>query len=215
MNLQKLFLCVLAAGALLVGCKEKEEPVPSAPLLSVTPTELTFAQGGEALVLSLNSNRPWSIETDADWLNFNPASGKAENSAVNVSVTALSNAGHDRQASFKIKTEFDSRTVNVSQKGAKGEDTTDKPSGDGSKENPYNPAGVVAYCRLCLRTRIVPMSFMSPERSAKSKPPMLQAAPTTTPPSTSPRTVQRPLPSSMSFRPTIWEGRNGRAARRM
>ena len=145
MNLQKLFLCFLAAGALLVGCKEKEEPVPSSPLLSVTPTELKFAQAGEALVLSLNSNRPWSIETDADWLNFNPATGKAENSAINVTVTALSNAGNDRSATFKIKTEFDSRTVSVTQPGAKGEDTTDKPSGDGSKDKPYNPAGVVAY----------------------------------------------------------------------
>ena len=145
MKIQKLLLYFLAAGALFVGCGPKEDPQPSTPMLNVSPSEVKFEQGGGSVSVSVTSNRPWSIETDADWLNFSPANGAASDAAVSINVSALANSGNDRTASFKVKTEFDFRTISVTQPGAKGEDTTDKPSGDGTKENPYNPAGVVAY----------------------------------------------------------------------
>ena len=145
MKIQNLFLTLIAAAAIVVGCNPKEEEQPSLPVLNVGQTEISFEQGGGTASVTVTSNRPWTITSDADWLAFNPSNGTASNAPVNVTVTALANASNDRTASFRVKTDFDYKTINVSQKGAKGEDTTDKPSGDGTKDNPYNPAGVVAY----------------------------------------------------------------------
>lgn len=145
MKLQNLFLTLFAAAVMMVGCGPKEDPQPALPVLNVGQTELTFEQGGGTATLTVTSNRPWTITSDADWIAFNPSSGSAADAPVNVTVTALANSSTDRTSSFRVKTDFDYKTVSVSQKGAKGEDTTDKPSGDGTKDNPYNPAGVVAY----------------------------------------------------------------------
>ena len=145
MKLQNLFLTLFAAAVMMVGCGPKEDPQPALPVLNVGQTEITFEQGGGTATLTVTSNRPWTITSDADWIAFNPSSGSAADAPVNVTVTALANSSTDRTSSFRVKTDFDYKTVSVSQKGAKGEDTTDKPSGDGTKDNPYNPAGVVAY----------------------------------------------------------------------
>ena len=145
MKIQNLFLTLIATAAIVVGCNPKEEEQPSLPVLTVGQTEVSFEQGGGTASVTVTSNRPWTITSDADWLAFNPSNGTASSAPVNVTVTALANSSNDRTASFRVKTDFDYKTINVSQKGAKGEDTTDKPSGDGTKDNPYNPAGVVAY----------------------------------------------------------------------
>ena len=142
MKLQNLFLTLFAAAALFAGCKENE-PEPSVPSLNVGQTELTFEQGGGTSTITVTSNRPWSITTDADWLAFSPTQGQASDSPVSVTVTALANSSNDRTSSFKVKTDFDYRTVNVSQKGAKGEDPNVTPSGNGTASSPYNVAAAL------------------------------------------------------------------------
>ena len=142
MKLQNLFLTLFAAAALFAGCKENE-PEPSVPSLNVGQTELTFEQGGGTGTITVTSNRPWSITTDADWLAFSPTQGQASDSPVSVTVTALANSSNDRTSSFKVKTDFDYRTVNVSQKGAKGEDPNVTPSGNGTASSPYNVAAAL------------------------------------------------------------------------
>ena len=137
MKIQKLLLCFLAAGALFSGCWE-EEPIPTIPALSVDQTGLNFEQGGGTATLAVTSNRSWSITSDADWLAFNPAEGKASDGPVTVTVTALGNAGSNRVSSFRVKTEFDYKTITVSQPGAKGEDPYTNPTGSGTKDDPYN-----------------------------------------------------------------------------
>ena len=139
MKIQKLFLSILAAASLFAGCKEPE-PEPTIPSLTVGQTELSFEQGGGTGNITVTSNRPWTISTDADWLAFNPSSGNAADAPVTVTVTALANSSTDRTASFKVKTDFDFRTVEVSQKGAKGEDPNVTPSGSGTAADPYNVA---------------------------------------------------------------------------
>ena len=139
MKLQNLLLTIFAAGALLVGCK-KEEEEPALPSLTVGQTELSFEQGGGSGSITVTSNRPWTISTDADWLAFSPSSGTAQDAPVTVSVTALANNSTDRTSSFKVKTDFDFRTVTVSQKGSKGEDPNVTPSGKGTASDPYNVA---------------------------------------------------------------------------
>ena len=139
MKLQNLLLTIFAVGALLVGCK-KEEEEPALPSLTVGQTELSFEQGGGSGSITVTSNRPWTISTDADWLAFSPSSGTAQDAPVTVSVTALANNSTDRTSSFKVKTDFDFRTVTVSQKGSKGEDPNVTPSGKGTASDPYNVA---------------------------------------------------------------------------
>ena len=142
MKIQKLFLSILAAASLFAGCKETE-PEPALPSLTVAQTEIPFEQAGGTASVTVTSNRPWTISTDADWLAFSPSSGAASDSPVNVTVTALSNSSTDRTASFKVKTDFDFRTVTVSQKGSKGEDPNVTPSGSGTANDPYNVAAVL------------------------------------------------------------------------
>ena len=137
MKIQKLLLYFLAAGAILAGCRE-EEPMPTIPSLTVGQSELSFEKGGGTGTLTVTSNRPWSISTDADWLAFNPSEGDASDAAVNVTVTALGNAGSDRVTSFKVKTDFDYKTIVVTQPGEKGADPYTSPTGSGTKDDPYN-----------------------------------------------------------------------------
>ena len=142
MKIQKLFLSILAAASLFAGCKDPE-PEPTIPSLTVGQTELSFEQNGGTGNITVTSNRAWTISTDADWLAFNPSSGNAADAPVTVTVTALANSSTDRTASFKVKTDFDFRTVEVSQKGAKGEDPNVTPSGSGTANDPYNVAAAL------------------------------------------------------------------------
>ena len=95
MKIQKLLFSFLAACVIVAGCQE-EEPMPTIPSLSVGQSEISFDKGGGTTTLTVTSNRPWSISTDADWLAFNPSEGTASDAPVNVTVTALGNAGSDR-----------------------------------------------------------------------------------------------------------------------
>ena len=144
MKIQKLLLSLLASAALFVACGKEKEPEPTIPQLNVDQVELTFEQGGGTGTITVTSNRPWSITTDADWLAFSPTQGQASDSPVSVTVTALANSSNDRTSSFKVKTDFDYRTVNVSQKGAKGEDPNTTPTGTGTQSDPYNVIAAIA-----------------------------------------------------------------------
>lgn len=136
-------MTLFAATALVFGCKEQKEPEPAIPVLNVGQTELSFEQNGGTATVTVTSNRPWSISTDADWLAFSPSNGSASDAPVSVTVTALSNTSNDRTSSFKVKTDFDFKTVTVSQKGQKGEDPNVTPSGSGTASDPYNVAAAL------------------------------------------------------------------------
>ena len=136
MKFQKLFVAFFAAAALFVGCKEEEDT--SLPVLNVAQSELAFEQGGGTATLTVTSNRPWTISSDENWLAFSPSSGVASDQAVTVTVTALANSASDRTGSFKVKTDFDYRTVTVTQPGEKGEDPTQTATGSGTATDPYN-----------------------------------------------------------------------------
>ena len=137
MKIQKLLFSFLAACVIVAGCQE-EEPMPTIPSLSVGQSEISFDKGGGTTTLTVTSNRPWSISTDADWLAFNPSEGTASDAPVNVTVTALGNAASDRVSSFKVKTDFDYKTIVVTQPGEKGLDPDANPIGTGTKDDPYN-----------------------------------------------------------------------------
>lgn len=123
MKLEKLFVSILAAAALFVGCKDPEEN-SELPALSVNPTEITIDKAGGSQTITVKSNRDWTVKTDADWLAPTPTSGNASKKDATVSVKALANTGYNRTGTVTISTEFDYKTVTVIQPGDKGEDNT-------------------------------------------------------------------------------------------
>ena len=144
MKLEKLFVSILAAAALFVGCKDTGED-SELPVLSVNPTEVSVDKAGGSQTFTVKSNRDWTVKADADWLAVNPTSGNASKKETTITVTALQNTGFNRTGTVTVSTEFDYKTVTVTQLGDKGEDTTDKPTGSGTQADPYNAAGVIAY----------------------------------------------------------------------
>ena len=146
MKLEKLFLSILAAAALFAGCKETGED-SELPSLTVNPTEITVDKSGGNQAITVKSNRDWTVKADADWLAVNPTYGSASKKDATVTVTALQNTGYDRTGTVTVSTEFDYKTITVTQPGDKGEDTIDKPAGSGTKADPYNAAGVIAYIK--------------------------------------------------------------------
>ncbi len=146
MKLEKLFVSILAAAALFVGCKETGED-SELPSLSVNPTEVTVDKAGGSQSFTVKSNRNWTVKADADWLAVNPTYGSASKKDATITVTALPNADFNRTGTVTVSTDFDYKTITVTQPGDKGEDTTNKPAGSGTQADPYNPAGVVAYIK--------------------------------------------------------------------
>ena len=146
MKLEKLFLSILAAAALFAGCKETGED-SELPSLTVNPTEITVDKSGGNQAITVKSNRDWTVKADADWLAVNPTYGSASKKDATVTVTALQNTGYDRTGTVTVSTEFDYKTITVTQPGDKGEDTIDKPAGSGTQADPYNAAGVIAYIK--------------------------------------------------------------------
>lgn len=123
MKLEKLFVSILAAAALFVGCKDNGEN-SELPALSVNPTEITIDKAGGSQTITVKSNRDWTVKTDADWLAVNPTYGSASKKDATVSVKALANTGYNRTGTVTVSTEFDYKTVTVTQPGDKGEDIT-------------------------------------------------------------------------------------------
>lgn len=143
MKLEKLFVSILAAAALFVGCKETGED-SELPSLSVNPTEISVDKAGGSQTFTVKSNRDWTVKADADWLAVNPTYGSASKKDATVTVTALQNTGFNRTGTVTVSTDFDYKTITVTQPGDKGEDTTNKPTGSGTQADPYNVAAAIA-----------------------------------------------------------------------
>lgn len=134
MKRKKLFAVLFASALVIAGCGKKEQDTPSIPQLGISPNELALEAVESSNTFTVTSNRDWKIESDVDWLSFEPKNGKASSDAVNVKVTALANAKRDRTAAVKVTNQFDFKTLTVKQKGAMG---AIEP-GDGTAESPYS-----------------------------------------------------------------------------
>ena len=89
------------------------------PDLSLDKKEMNFEVAGGDQTLTLSSTRAWKVETDADWVTVDPASGDAgEDQTVTVSV--LENTGLDRSVDLKFTIGMISRYLTVSQAGPSG-----------------------------------------------------------------------------------------------
>ena len=107
MKLRNLFLGACSLVLAFTACDELMQSVGGSgnPDISLDKKEMNFEVAGGDQTLTLSSTRAWKVETDADWVNVDPASGDAgEDQTVTVSV--LENTGLDREASLKFTIEM-------------------------------------------------------------------------------------------------------------
>jgi len=150
MKIKHLFLSILALGGLLVSCKGEKEEDWGAPALNLDKTELSLEQGASSTTFTVTANRDWAVSPKESWIAVTPQGGQPSKNAQTVTVTVLENTGNDRTGTIEVKLlsgsqALTTKTIKVNQAGPKGEDTTDKPMGTGTKEDPYNAAGAVAF----------------------------------------------------------------------
>jgi len=132
MKLKSILLSSLAViAALFVACEQEESY--EIPQISLGSTELTFDKAGASQTFTFTTNRAWKIESSSSWLAFSPESGEASDQPQTVTVTALANTSYDRTASFEVKTDYEYKTVAVSQAG-----TGSKSHGTGTADDPFS-----------------------------------------------------------------------------
>lgn len=95
MRIIKAFCCILAAASFLAGC---QKPESEESVLELSETALSFIDKSETRIVYVTANDSWKAESDAKWLNIQPASGQASDEAQKVEVTAEPNKGAIRTA---------------------------------------------------------------------------------------------------------------------
>lgn len=119
MKLRNLFVGAVAAVFALAGCQEKEQNLGT-PDISISVSEMTFEEAGGEQTLTVNATRDWKVQTDADWVVVDPASGEASADDQTVTVSVLENTGMDRTADIKFTIGMKSKYLTVSQAGPGG-----------------------------------------------------------------------------------------------
>lgn len=122
MKLRNLLFIGLASAALFAGCKE-EDPATGTPSITIDPTSLTFAQGGETKSITLTASRDWVVEVPAaakEWLTVSPPSGPASNDPQTITIEAQANTGANRNVQLVFNASLVSATLQVSQEGPEG-----------------------------------------------------------------------------------------------
>ena len=85
--------------------------------------EVTLEAAGGNATVEVTATRDWKVtvdETAADWLVVDPASGTASADAQQVTVSALSNEGYDREVSLAFSIGMQTKYLTVKQAGPKG-----------------------------------------------------------------------------------------------
>ena len=139
MKLRNLFMAVVAGAAMLVGCDKEVDLGPAK--VSLDQTSLAFEAAGGSQEVSLTATRDWAVSGVPKWVAVSPASGMAAVEAQPIKITVMENADYDHSATIVFTIGFARTSLTVKQAGPKG--VID--NGDGSLDNPYNVAGVIAY----------------------------------------------------------------------
>ena len=99
--------------------EEKEDVTPS---LILSQEEVTLEAAGGDVIVEVTATCDWTVTFDetADWLVVDPASGTASADAQQVTVSALSNEGYDREVSVEFSIGMQTKYLTVKQAGPKG-----------------------------------------------------------------------------------------------
>ena len=140
MKLRNLLMTVIAGAAMLVGCNKEADLGPAK--LSVNPDSVSFTAEEGAQDISILATRDWIVSgiPEEGWLTIDE-SGLASETERTLQLSVLENTGNNRTATLVFTIGFARVTLTVTQAGPEGEVDL----GDGSKDNPYTVAGVIAY----------------------------------------------------------------------
>ena len=141
MNLKRIILAFLGAGALICACQKEEDL--GTPRITVDPSELNLSQGDESQSVDLIATRDWYISSKPDWAALSVEDGKASTKSQTVTVSVSANQGNDRTGEIVFNIGLAKAALVINQKGAKGPVRM----GSGTMDDPYSVAGAVAYVK--------------------------------------------------------------------
>lgn len=121
MKLRNLFLCSLAAVAVLAGCNKEEDGGDSLDIVLSTDT-LNFPAEKTTLSVDVTAGREWKVEYsfpdgEEAWAIIDPEQAKGNQT---VKITCYANAGNDRSVQIKFTNKLRNTTLTVNQAGEKG-----------------------------------------------------------------------------------------------
>ena len=121
MKIKSLFASVMASVMAFVAC-ENEKVDLGTPSIALSLEEVTLEAAGGKATVDVTATRDWTVKFDetADWLVVDPASGTASADAQQVTISALSNEGYDREVSVEFSIGMQTKYLTVKQAGPKG-----------------------------------------------------------------------------------------------
>lgn len=137
MKLRHLFAAVVASAMTVVACEQETDFI--LPKLKLGADEITFTKAGGDTTITVSSTRDWTVTIDeetAKWVVVDPVAGKASVEEQLVTVSVLSNEGHNREGVVAFNTGLHIRILTIKQDGALGAPVVN--DGDGTKANPYS-----------------------------------------------------------------------------
>ena len=133
MKFKHLFLVATLALLGFAACEPEEKDL-GAPAATLSTQSVTIAQAGGTATVDVSATRGWALSTDADWIGYNPTSGKASEDATEITITVAANTEYDRTGEiyFEVGEGLITKVITVTQPGLKHKETH-----TGTVDSPY------------------------------------------------------------------------------
>lgn len=133
MKFKHLFLVATLALLGFAACEPEEKDL-GAPAATLSTQSVTIAQAGGTATVDVSATRGWTLSTDADWIGYNPTSGKASEDATAITITVAANTEYDRTGEiyFEVGEGLITKVITVTQPGLKHKETH-----TGTVDSPY------------------------------------------------------------------------------
>ena len=133
MKFKHLFLVATLALLGFAACEPEEKDL-GAPAATLSTQSVTIAQAGGTATVDVSATRGWALSTDADWIGYNPTSGKASEDATAITITVAANTEYDRSGEiyFEVGEGLITKVITVIQPGLKHKETH-----TGTVDSPY------------------------------------------------------------------------------
>ena len=115
-----LMMTVVLCIAAVTSCKKTPEPVADPEIKISGATEIALPADAASGTITFTANRDWMADAGAAWAKVSPASGKASDKAVTLTVACEANANEKaRTTTVTITAGMASKTVTIMQAGTK------------------------------------------------------------------------------------------------
>lgn len=112
---------LLALSSLAVSCKDNDDAY-DLPSFSIASTTIEEPKEGQEIKVNFETNRNWTVSTQATWISVTPAQGKP---GEGFTIKALENTGAERSATLTLK--YGSKETTLTVKQAAGQSSTVQP----------------------------------------------------------------------------------------